>query len=148
MKSTTTRFTASVIAIAIPFAPSVAHAETKPAERPAYQRQQAEHLTADIAAASVKTSSATLTAQQKLVVGNAIESAHTAALQALTAYESVLLADEYSIDQARERLVHSRVALDAAAAEARSARDIVPANATTLAAALDAIIFDLEALLG
>lgn len=147
MKSTTTRLAASVIAIAIPLAPSVAHAGTKPAERPAYQRQQTQHLNADTQAASASTFTAVLTAEQKLVISNAIDSAQRAAQQAINAYESAQIADEYSRSQAHEDLAYSAIALEAATAEARNARSIVPAAASTLAAALDVIIANLEALL-
>ena len=146
MQSATTRLAASVLAIAIPLAPQAAHATTKASPAPAHTRQQAELLSADTLTASRSHAATAISADAKSSIAQAIESASTAAAHAILAIEAAAHADTFSAVYANEDLAHARIALEAAYAEVSYARTLVPAQATQLGAALDAILTDLRTL--
>ncbi len=139
MRSTTTRLAASVLAIAIPFAPTAAHADPN-----TKQSSDAAIHTAVLQDAAAATTQ--LDARTRETVAHAIESAAYAAHQSLALHEKLRSSDQLTASFHEELITQTATALDATYAEVVHARTLVPHTAPTLAATLDLIIADVAQL--
>ena len=117
MKSKTTRLAAaSVLAITIPLAPSVAYSATMTTQT---GLNHAKAFVQDLdQGARSSSASSELSAEQRETVLHAVDSAIAASTEAIAALEAARDAAPYTADQAREDLQDARTALEAASAEA------------------------------
>lgn len=127
MKSKTTRFAAaSVLAITIPLAPSVAHSATMtPHTGLTHAKAFVQNL--DQGARSTPLTRG-LSASQRETVLHAVDSAIAASTEAISALKAARDASVYTADQAREGLQDAHTALGAALAEATYALDLIPSH--------------------
>jgi hypothetical protein len=139
MKSTTTRLAASVLAIAIPFAPTAAHADSN-----TKQSSDAAIHTAALQDAAAATTHLDIRARE--AIAHAIDSAAHAARQSLALHEKLRSSDQLAASFHEELITQTATALDATYAEVTYARTLIPRNAPALAATLDLIIADVAQL--
>lgn len=125
MKSKTTRFAAaSVLAITIPLAPSVAHSATMTTQT---GLNHAKAFVQDLDHGAHQTpASNELTSEQRETVLHAVDSAIAASTEAISALAAARDAAAYTAGQAREDLQDARTALEAASAEATYVLDQIP----------------------
>ena len=127
MKSKTTRFAAaSVLAITIPLAPSIAHSATM-STQPGLNHARAFVQELDHGAQQTPATS-DLTSPQRESVLHAVDSAIAASTEAISAFETARDASAYTAGQAREDLQDARTALEAASAEVTYVLDQLPST--------------------
>ncbi|WP_435299155.1 hypothetical protein [Timonella sp. A28] len=123
MPSSSTRFTAGLLALAIPFVPAIAHAQTMTGDAPTVSSHRASALPSAIGA-----SASSFTAAERATLESAIDAAMHASAYAQYAIQFAYHADPFETSLIEDYYVYALTSVEAARAELAHALATVPTN--------------------